>query len=107
MKTSSLALALSLTLAACGQSDPSKAQDGAFADANRVVPGDSASMKASFAPVVRRAAPAVVNIAARGVQRVQDPFWSMFGYNAQRAQQVGSIGSGVIVRPDGVVSTLR
>ncbi|MFJ6024468.1 trypsin-like peptidase domain-containing protein [Brevundimonas sp. NPDC092305] len=105
MKTSSLALALSLTLAACGQPDPSKAQDGAFADANRVVPGDSASMKASFAPVVRRAAPAVVNIAARGVQRVQDPFWSMFGYNAQRAQQVGSIGSGVIVRPDGVVVT--
>ena len=74
MKTSSLAIALSLTLAACGQAGSTKAQDGAFAE-TRVVPGDSMSMKASFAPVVREAAPAVVNIAARGVQQVRDPFW--------------------------------
>ena len=103
MKTSSLAIAIALTLAACGQPDSSKAQDGVFAD-NRVVPGDATSMKASFAPVVREAAPAVVNISARGVRTVQDPFWSMFGMRPQ-AQQVGSIGSGVIVRPDGVVVT--
>ena len=103
MKTSTLALALALGLAACGQPDSSNAQDGVFAD-NRVVPGDATSMKASFAPVVREAAPAVVNISALGVQRVQDPFWSMFGVGPQ-AQRVGSIGSGVIVRPDGVVVT--
>ena len=101
MKTSSLAIAIALTLAACGQPDSSKAQDGVFAD-NRVAPGDATSMKASFAPVVREAAPAVVNISARGVRA--DPFWSMFGVRGQ-AQQVGSIGSGVIVRPDGVVVT--
>ena len=101
MKTRPLAIAFALTLAACGQPDSSKAQDGVFAD-NRVVPGDSMSMKASFAPVVREAAPAVVNIAARGLQRT-DPFWQMFG--APSAQQVGSVGSGVIVRPDGVVVT--
>lgn len=103
MKTRPLAIALALTLAACGQPDSSKAQDGVFAD-NRVVPGDSNSMKASFAPVVREAAPAVVNIAARGVQQVQDPFWSMFG-QGPRSQQVGSVGSGVIVRDSGVVVT--
>ena len=68
------------------------------------MPGDALAMKSSFAPVVRTAAPAVVNISARGVQRVQDPFWSMFG-QGPRAQQVGSVGSGVIVRPNGVVVT--
>jgi Do/DeqQ family serine protease len=99
MKTSTLAIALGLTLAACGQPDDSRAQDGVFAD-NRVVPGDASSMKASFAPVVREAAPAVVNIAARGVQQVRDPFWGIPGQ-----RQTGSIGSGVIVRPDGVVVT--
>jgi Do/DeqQ family serine protease len=46
----------------------------------------------------------VVNVSARGVQQVQDPFWSMFG-QGPRAQQVGSVGSGVIVRADGVVVT--
>jgi len=105
MKTSTIALALAASLAACGQPNSSKAQDGVFADMNRVVPGDASSMKASFSPVVREAAPAVVNIAARGVRQTQDPFWSMFGYNAQRQQQVGSVGSGVIVRPEGVVVT--
>lgn len=104
MKTRTLAIALALTLAACGQPNDTRAQDGVFAD-NRVVPGDAAGMKASFAPVVRTAAPAVVNISARGVQQVQDPFWSMFGQARPRSQQVGSVGSGVIVRPEGVVVT--
>ncbi|HYC97007.1 trypsin-like peptidase domain-containing protein [Brevundimonas sp.] len=99
MKTSTLALALALTLAACGRSNDTRAQDGVFAD-NRVLPGDALSMKASFAPVVREAAPAVVNIAAIGVQQVRDPFWGIPGQ-----RQTGSVGSGVIVRADGVVVT--
>ena len=99
MKTGTLAIALALTLAACGQPDSSKAQDGVFAE-NRVVPGDAMAMKSSFAPVVRAAAPAVVNIAARGVQQVRDPF---FGMPGQR--ETGSVGSGVIVRANGVVVT--
>jgi len=103
MKPHALVAALALTLAACGQSNDTKAQDGVFAD-NRVVPGDAMAMKSSFAPVVRLAAPAVVNVSGRGVQRVQDPFWSMFGQGS-RAQQVGSVGSGVIVRDTGVVVT--
>ena len=99
MKTSSLAIAFALTLAACGQPQDTRAQDGVFPD-NRVLPADSLSMKASFAPVVREAAPAVVNIAARGVQQYRDPFWGIPGQ-----RQTGSVGSGVIVRPDGVVVT--
>jgi Do/DeqQ family serine protease len=104
MKPHALALAAFLMLSACGQPSDSRAQDGVFAD-NRVVPGDASSMKASFAPVVRTAAPAVVNVSARGVQQVQDPYWSMFGIRRPQAQQVGSVGSGVIVRPTGVVVT--
>ena len=104
MKTRTLAIAAALILAACGQSNDAKAQDGVFAD-NRVVPGDAMAMKSSFAPVVRTAAPAVVNVAARGVQQVQDPYWSMFGIRRPQAQQVGSVGSGVIVRDTGVVVT--
>ena len=99
MKTSTLAIALALTLAACGQADDTRAQDGVFAD-NRVVPGDALAMKSSFAPVVRIAAPAVVNVSARGVQQVRDPFWGIPGQ-----RQTGSVGSGVIVRADGVVVT--
>jgi len=102
-RLTALTLAVALMLTACGQANDSKAQDGVFAD-NRVVPGDAMAMKSSFAPVVRTAAPAVVNVSARGVQQVQDPFWSMFGQGA-RAQQVGSVGSGVIVRATGVVVT--
>ena len=103
MKTSTLAIAAALVLAACGQPDDTKAQDGVFAD-NRMLPADASSMKASFAPVVREAAPAVVNISARGVQQVRDPFFELFG-GGPRSRVTGSIGSGVIVRPNGVVVT--
>ncbi|WP_339872672.1 Do family serine endopeptidase [uncultured Brevundimonas sp.] len=106
MKTFSLALTAALLLAACGSPDDSKAQDGVFAEAPRQLPGDALSMKASFAPVVREAAPAVVNISARGVQTVRDPFFEMFGGGPQQ-RVTGSIGSGVIVREDGVVVTNR
>ena len=61
-------------LAACsprdGQAQPT------FAEPNRAAPTDAASMKMSFAPVVQRTAPAVVNISAKRVVRQQvDPFW--------------------------------
>jgi Do/DeqQ family serine protease len=46
----------------------------------------------------------VVNISARGVQQVRDPFFEMFGGGPQ-SRVTGSIGSGVIVRSDGVVVT--
>jgi Do/DeqQ family serine protease len=72
----------------------------------RSVPTSALGMKQSFAPVVKKAAPAVVNISSKRVIRQQvDPFWQMFGLGAPRDRVVGSLGSGVIVRPDGVIVT--
>ena len=72
----------------------------------RRVPPDVATMKLSFAPIVRRAAPAVVNVYSKRVVRQQvDPFWGMFmqqGLSRDRVEQ--SLGSGSIVRADGVSS---
>jgi Do/DeqQ family serine protease len=61
----------------------------------------------SFAPIVRRVAPAVVNVYSRRVVRQQvDPYWNLFapgGIPRERVEQ--SLGSGSIVRADGVVLT--
>jgi Do/DeqQ family serine protease len=70
------------------------------------VPPDAATMKMSFAPIVRRAAPAVVNVYSRRVVRTQiDPFWSMFSGGVPRERVEQSLGSGSIVRADGVILT--
>jgi len=83
------------------------AQPVAFAEpTTRAVPANAAAMKSSFAPVVRRAAPAVVNISAKRVVRQQvDPFWQMFGLGVPQARVAQSLGSGVVVRADGIVVT--
>ncbi|HEX3366363.1 Do family serine endopeptidase [Phenylobacterium sp.] len=74
-------------------------------EAGRVVPANAVAMKQSFAAVVKHAAPAVVNISSKRVVRQQDPFWQMFGMGAPRNRIEGSLGSGVIVRADGVIVT--
>ena len=71
----------------------------------RRAPADAAQVKLSFAPVVKKAAPAVVNISSKRVVRQQDPFFEMFGLGAPRERVEGSLGSGVIVRSDGVIVT--
>ena len=72
----------------------------------RRTPADAETVKLSFAPVVRKAAPAVVNISSKRVVRQQiDPFWEMFGGGVPRERVEGSLGSGVIVRADGVIVT--
>jgi Do/DeqQ family serine protease len=78
-----------------------------LAQPTRSPPGDALSMKSSFAPVVRRAAPAVVNVASRRVVRQRaDPFWDFFGGGGMPREQVQqSLGSGAIVRADGVIVT--
>ena len=83
------------------------------AQAGPVVPKSMAEVQLSFAPVVKRVAPAVVNVYARSVVRQQvnpifaDPFFQQFfGQSPQfrkRVQQ--SLGSGVIVRPNGIILT--
>ena len=81
-------------------------QQPTFAEPNRATPSSAMAMKMSFAPVVQRTAPAVVNISAKRVVRQQvDPFWSLFGLGVPQARVAASLGSGVIVRADGVVVT--
>jgi serine protease Do len=74
-------------------------------------------LQASFAPLVRKAAPAVVNIytskmarARRGGALFDDPFFRRFfgegfGLDAPREQVQNSLGSGVILRPEGLIVT--
>jgi Do/DeqQ family serine protease len=64
-------------------------------------------MKQSFSPIVKKTAPAVVNVKSRRVvQRRVDPFWDFFMGGGQGGAQVqGSLGSGAIVRADGVIIT--
>jgi len=97
-------------LAACsnpnGQSQAQSIPD--LAQPTRRAPSDPASMKASFSPVVKKASPAVVNVASRRVVRQRvDPFWDFFmgGSGVPREQVQGSLGSGAIVRADGVIIT--
>lgn len=86
-------------------------------DAIADVPTSIQQMQLSFAPLVKRAAPAVVNIYAKHVEQVRaisplfnDPFFNQF-FNApqfggparQRIEQ--SLGSGVIVSDDGMIAT--
>ncbi len=78
----------------------------------RQLPESQAEMSLSFAPLVRRAAPAVVNVyTERVVQQAvsplaQDPvFRELFGGGATRPRVQGSLGSGVIVSADGVIVT--
>src|ERR1700742_4754839 len=77
-----------------------------------VVPQSMAQVQMTFAPVVKRVAPAVVNVYTRSVVQqpvnpfFNDPFFRQFfggGEMRQRVQQ--SLGSGVIVRGDGVILT--
>jgi Do/DeqQ family serine protease len=82
------------------------------------VPGSDGEIKLTFAPIVKRTAPAVVNVYTRRVvqQRVpslfNDPFFRRF-FGDQGSQRFGmpkeriqnSLGSGVIVRNDGIVVT--
>jgi Do/DeqQ family serine protease len=74
--------------------------------ATRRPPEGVGAIKLSFAPVVKKAAPAVVNISSKRVVRQQvDPFWELFGAGVPRERIEGSLGSGVIVRADGIIVT--
>jgi Do/DeqQ family serine protease len=79
---------------------------------NRVVPGSAAELRLSYAPVVKRVAPAVVNVyAAKVVENrnplFDDPIFRRFfgGPDGPRDQVQRSLGSGVIVDPAGLVVT--
>ena len=113
MRLSRLALPILALLAAC--TDPSSkttAQTREVSGAplpapTRLPPPDAATMRLSFSPIVKRAAPAVVNVhSERRVRQQVDPFWEFFGGGGVPRERVeGSLGSGAIVREDGIVVT--
>jgi len=84
----------------------------ALADPPRAVPASMPQVQLTFAPIVKRIAPAVVNVYARSVvQAPMNPFFSdplfaqLFGNPGMRQRVQQSLGSGVIVRGDGVILT--
>ncbi len=87
-------------------STPQDLQGGTIASVERMVPASMEQIRLSFAPVVGEVAPAVVNIFTRREvqQRRIDPFFERF-FGAQGPREQSSLGSGVIVSPDGVVIT--
>jgi Do/DeqQ family serine protease len=95
-----------ILLASCSPRDSQAQSQATFAQPNRAPPTSARTMKESFAPVVQRAAPAVVNISSKRVVRQQtDPFWQMFGLGVPQARVAASLGSGVLVRADGIIVT--
>ncbi|MBM3597850.1 MAG: DegQ family serine endoprotease [Alphaproteobacteria bacterium] len=89
----------------------------ASAQTQRVTPQSREQVTLSFAPLVKRAAPAVVNVyTKKKVQQraasplMDDPFFRRFFGDQQPFGQMGprvqnSLGSGVIVRPNGTIVT--
>jgi Do/DeqQ family serine protease len=78
----------------------------------RLVPESAVEMQLSFAPIVKRVAPAVVNVyASRTVARQLSPFFSdpffrqFFGGPTPSTRVERSLGSGVITDPGGLVVT--
>ncbi len=90
-------------------SRPSLSGAGAQAQ-QRQVPTSPAQIQLSFAPVVQRVAPAVVNVYATHVVEnnnpfLADPFFRQFFGGMPREQVERSLGSGVIVDASGLVVT--
>jgi Do/DeqQ family serine protease len=82
----------------------------ASAEDLRQVPTSAAQIQLSYAPVVKRVAPAVVNVyAARVVENrnpfMNDPLFRQFFGAVPREQVLRSLGSGVLVDPSGLVVT--
>ncbi|WP_170467596.1 trypsin-like peptidase domain-containing protein [Ruegeria arenilitoris] len=82
------------------------------AQAETKVPTSQAEISLGFAPVVKQAAPAVVNIYAKIVRQgrsnpfFSDPFFEDFfgrGFSEPRQRVQNSLGSGVILTADGYV----
>ncbi|QIG92720.1 MULTISPECIES: DegQ family serine endoprotease [unclassified Bradyrhizobium] len=99
------ALSALFTLAFIGNLGPAAAQD-------RRVPSSQAELQLSYAPIVQRVQPAVVNVyAAKTVQNrnpfLDDPiFRRFFGVPGQQPEQMQrSLGSGVMVDGSGLVVT--
>ena len=85
--------------------------------ADKAVPASKQQVELSFAPLVKKAAPAVVNIYTRKVVKqrrsifTDDPFFQrffgrgLFPEGPMRERIENALGSGVLVAPDGLIVT--
>ena len=96
-------LASLLAATALGAADAASAQE--MLD-RRVTPDSMAQVQLSYSPVVRQTAPAVVNVfTSRTVRRRMSLMEEFFGRSMPAERQEGSLGSGVIVRGNGIIVT--
>jgi Do/DeqQ family serine protease len=100
-------LRLALVVAMCFGFAAAQAQTS-----EKIVPQDLGQVHLSFAPVVKKARPAVVNVYASRVETMpknplfDDPvFRRFFGNEGEGSRTAQSLGSGVIVDPSGLVVT--
>ena len=98
------------TATACAREAQGDDGHGAASQDVRVAPDSQVQLQLSFAPIVREAAPAVVNVYSRRViaQRspfAGDPFFERFFGPQVREREVNNLGSGVIVDASGVIVT--
>ena len=101
------ALLLGGTAIAIGSNQPLGAQTAQNENMQAVAPQGA---PASFANMVERLQPAVVNISTRQRVQVQNPlagtpFGDMFGGGAPQTRQAQSLGSGFLISADGYVVT--
>ncbi len=110
---SACAKCVTALVAALFMAAPASAQD-AGAGSRKVPPASRESLVYSYSGIVKKAAPAVVNVYVHSTRRqrrspfFEDPFFRrFFGDELGRGgrQQQNSLGSGVIVSPDGIVVT--
>jgi Do/DeqQ family serine protease len=73
---------------------------------DRRVPASPADIRLSYAPIVQRVQPAVVNVYAARMVQLDNPLLRLFGIPGQLPEQMQrSLGSGVMVDPSGLVVT--
>jgi serine protease Do len=98
--------AVSPAVPAPGAADPATTAAAAAASATsgRAVPGSggAAGRRTPVVVVAERVSPAVVNVAAESMVRDVDPFFGGIFTPQRRAQ---SLGSGLIIEPNGIVLT--
>ena len=79
---------------------------GSAASLAQALPTDRSELAYSYAPLVKRVSPAVVNIYTTTTARVQRRLPFPFPSAPQAGERVqNSLGSGVLVRPDGLIVT--